>query len=178
MTHKLALAVIAIGFLSACAPGPGSVDRGGKSSPTTILLLLHAETNPVYMDRLSARGLARAAALPDAIAGYRISTIYFSSFRRNYQTIKPLADRLDLVPRPMPVHRKFYGVYEARQLGEKLLAEHRGETILWVGTSLSVKALYEGLEGPSHPPRGPGELVALTVTETGSVAEAHLRFGD
>ncbi len=176
MTHKLALMIIAVGFLAACATGP--VGPGGVSSPTTMLLLLHAETNPVYMDRLSDHGLARADDLPAAVAGYDISTIYFSSFRRNYQTIKPLADRLTLVPRPMPVHRKFYGVVTARQLGEKLLAEHRGETILWVGTSLSVKALYEGLDGPSHPPRGPGELVALTISETGSVAETHIRFGD
>ncbi len=168
--------IAALLLLVACAGDPGAPGRA--DGPTTVVLVLHPETDPVYMDRLSLRGEARAGALPAAVAGYDISAIYYTSYRRNHQTVQPLADQLGIAPRQMPVQRKFYGEYNAPRLVERLLAEHGGEVVVWVGTTDSISPLYTALGGPTRPPVAPGEAVAVTVSPGGEAVERRFRFGD
>lgn len=167
--------LLGVTLFSGCGTSPR---RAPDGKPTTILLLLHAEADPVYVDRLSGKGHERAKALTGAVSDFKVAAVYCPSHRRNIQTAKPLADQLGIDIKLMPTHRGFYRAYEARQLLEKLMENHAGETILWVGADQSVKALYEALGGPTKPPVNAGELVAVTLSGQGVASETRRRFGD
>lgn len=171
----LGLAAVLLG-LSGCVARQET--RPEAQPATTFILLMHAETDPVYVDRLSPRGLERVRLLSKALAGYSITAVYCTDYRRTIQTVYPLGRDLGIDPIPMPTHRGFYHPQRIPRLVKRLRTAHPGQTLVWVGSDLSVRALYQGLGGPGKPPLLPGEIAVVTYTGSGAATERRLRYGD
>ncbi|MGH9943153.1 MAG: phosphoglycerate mutase family protein, partial [Pyrinomonadaceae bacterium] len=101
--------------------------------PITVLIVRHAEKASNEDDApLSAAGVERAQALLRVAEDAGVGAIYSSQFRRNRDTVQPLAARLGLPITEMQVSLNEPGDYSKR-LAQDILNKHRGRTVLVVG---------------------------------------------
>lgn len=148
--------------LAACATGV-------KSPPgmtTTVVLLRHAEKS-FGADQLTPAGKARAAALPDAVKHLDIAAIYSPDKQRNIDTVKPLAAARGLDINVIPVSR----------VARRLVAEHPGKTVLWVGNTTNLDVIFKDLGGEGAPPNNYGEMFILRVPHEGDTAVERSQYG-
>ena len=157
MQRREFLAACATLPLAACAPGPGPAN--------TLIVLRHADRDPGAED-INAPGLARAAALPDALTDYTIDAIRLPDRRRNLQTAAPLARATGLTPI----------VTDLAGLDRTLWRAARGRTIVWIGNTTNIQALWDGLGAPGDAPVQYGEIAVLTGPSTGPTARRDLSF--
>jgi Fructose-2,6-bisphosphatase len=125
----------------------------------------HTDRSPPEND-LNPTGIARAAALPAALADLPIDAIYISDFRRNRDSAAPLAAARGLTPEVLATDDS---------LPYQLAALSQGRTVVWIGNSFNLEPLWEALALPDPPPTTYGEIAIVTATE-GAAEVARRRF--
>src|SRR5467141_1069430 len=96
-----------------------------RRAVTTLILVRHAEKiiDPNNPDvDLNADGQARAQELVRMFADAGINAIYATQYRRTQETVKPLADRLNLPINVVDSKR-------TQDLVNQILSAHRGQTV-------------------------------------------------
>lgn len=136
-------------LLAACTP-----QSVPYSARTTIILLRHADRAG---DILSTRGLARAANLPQALAGYELNAIYTPDIARNLQTAEPLSKALDLPVTIIPKERA----------GATMTRAHPEGTVVWIGNKGNLRTIWAELEGTGAAPQAYGEIGVVTLRSMG-----------
>lgn len=149
-------------LLTACAFGV----KSPPGTTTTVILIRHAERLHTE-DALHADGRARAAALPVALAGLDIAAIYSPKRVRNLDTVRPLAAQRGLE----------ITVIEIDRVPERMLGDHAGKTVLWVGNTTNLGNIFRRLGGEGEPPNTYGDLYVLTVTDAGLARLDKRHFG-
>jgi broad specificity phosphatase PhoE len=147
-----------------------------KRPVTTVILVRHAEKNiePNNPDPdLSPAGQARAAELARVLGSTPIDAIYVTNFKRTQQTVKPLADKLGLVP----------SVIDAKlttDLVNRIVTANRGQTVLVSGHSNTVPGIVNALGGGSSPDIPDNEydnMFVVTIYQFGKAKVVKLRYG-
>jgi broad specificity phosphatase PhoE len=147
-----------------------------KRPVTTVILVRHAEKNiePNNPDPdLSPAGQARAAELARVLGSTPIDAIYATNFKRTQQTVKPLADKLGLVP----------SVIDAKSttdLVNRIVSANRGQTVLVSGHSNTVPGIVNALGGGSSPDIPDNEydnMFVVTIYQFGKAKVVKLRYG-
>lgn len=149
------------------------------SEATTFILVRHAEKETAAADQmmakdppLSAAGEARAINLSKLLERQSIQLILSTNYKRTQLTVKPTAEAKGLDVRS----------YESLKAGdlEKLLAEHKGETILVCGHSNTIPAIANVLLGSNSfsnfDDADYGNILVVTLTTMGKGKLVHLRY--
>ncbi|RME15575.1 MAG: histidine phosphatase family protein [Alphaproteobacteria bacterium] len=156
------------GFLLLAAGAPllaacGQTPRGLHGR---LIILRHADRT---FAPLNAKGRARAAQLPEALADLPIDAIYTSQRQRNIDTATPLAKARGLPVQPIP----------PLGAGTRILTEHPGQTVVWVGNQENLGFLYLELGIPAKPPVQFGEIHVVTIPGDGGPPTVEIRhYGD
>jgi len=143
--------------LAACSMLPLPSDTTG-----TLIVLRHADREG---DQLSAEGIARAEALPAALAGVAIDAIYSPGVQRNLDTAAPLAQKrgLDVIRIP------------ATNVATRMFTGNSGKTLVWVGNKDNITNLWAEIDAPGTPPLTYGDLfiVELRANQPPLVVRRH-----
>lgn len=148
---RLCLFLLFTGLISACNTSSNNADEPLESTAesvvTTIYLVRHAEkdtTDAANEDPgLTEAGHARAKDLLALLEGIDVDALYATKYMRTSQTLEPLALDQSLSITQYEAH-DFHG------LKERLLQEHRGETVVVAGHSNTLLPIVEtfGVEKP------------------------------
>lgn len=160
---RISSVFILIGALlvSAC-----TVVHSPPGTETTVILLRHADrTAP--LDELNEKGIARADALPAAVADLDIDVIYSPDRNRNLQTVEPLIGQRDIELR----------VVDILGAGPRLIEENPGKTVLWVGNTDNLQTIYGQMGGKEEPPVIYGEIFIMTIRDSGPPKIEKRNFG-
>ncbi len=115
--------------------------------PTFVLIVRHAEKASDAEDSpLTEAGMQRAQALVGVAADAGADAIYTTQFKRNRDTAQPLAQRLGITPKELPVNLQAPGDYGQR-LAKEILDKHSGQTVVVVGHGNTIASLVESLSG-------------------------------
>ena len=133
---------------------------------TTVILIRHAERLHT-VDDLNDDGRVRAAALPAAVADLDIAAIYSPPRERNLNTVRPLAAQRGIQ----------ITVIEIDRVPERLVGEHPGQTVMWVGNTTNLGNIFTRLGGEGPPPNTYGDIYILSVPDNGPTQLAKRRFG-
>ena len=131
---------------------------------TTLIILRHADR---YEEDLNARGIARAAALPTALAGMAIEVIYSPDLKRNLDTAAPLAKErgLEVTTRA------------AKNVARTMFAESPGKTIVWVGNKGNINAIWDDIGAQDPPPLAYGDLFIVRPDASGNPVVTRKTYG-
>ena len=151
-----------------------------SQATTTIIFVRHAEiaAMPVgdpslsYAGRQRVAELTRQLAAADVIAG--IDAIYVTPYRRTQETVRPIADQLNL-----PIN-----VYDAEDteivLGT-ILKAHKGKIILVVGHSNTIPVLIANLGASKRVPEIAADeydnIYVISIPWFGKTKTIRLRYG-
>lgn len=160
--HLSVLILLTALFTASC----GSKSNVSPTKNVTLIALRHADRD-AGVDALNATGLARAAALPAALANYDINAIFSPGFHRNLQTASPLANTTGLEVRRI----------QEFTMPEQLAALQNGETVVWIGNKENLKLLWERINAPGEPPLSYGALHIVRFDASGQAEIQLLRFG-
>lgn len=133
---------------------------------TTILLTRHGDRDTLAED-LNAKGRARAAALPAAVAEFDIAAIYAPDKPRNLDTAAPLAEKLGI-----PVT-----VLDPRKAAVILRSAYPDRAVIWIGNTDNLVTIFEALGGTGAPPEFYGDIYVLTLTDSGETAVGIRHYG-
>jgi broad specificity phosphatase PhoE len=151
-----------------------------SQATTTIIFVRHAEKAAMPADDpgLSAAGQQRVAELTrqlvdaDVVAG--IDAIYSTPLRRTQETVRPLADALDL-------EINNYDPDDTEAILEHILKKHKGKIILVVAHSNTVPVLIANLGASKKvPPIAEDEydnIYIISIPWFGKTKTIRLRFG-
>jgi len=141
-TPLLAAALVACSLILAARAQPAD------SAATVVIVVRHAEVDADGSrdPALNEAGRARADALAGSLAAARVRAVYSTGFARTRATAAPAARTAGVDVTVTDVTATSLGTYGA-DLARRILAEHRGETVLVVGHSNTVPALVEALGG-------------------------------
>ena len=151
-----------------------------SQATTTVIFVRHAEkaATPADDPGLSLAGQRRVAELTrqlvdaDVLAG--IDAIYSTPFRRTQETVRPIADALDL-----PINT--YAASDNEQVLETILENHKGEIVLIVGHSNTVPVLIANLGAHKGvPPIDENEydnIYLVSIPWFGKTKTIRLRYG-
>lgn len=116
-----------------------------RGSPTTVILIRHAEKAPGGGDVALAEplGVRRARDLAAALGDAGISTIIASELRRTYDTVTPLAAEVGIAA------GEILRITDPLAIAAEILERHRGGTVVVAGHSNTVPLVIERLGGPS-----------------------------
>lgn len=174
MLRKLArlclLIILGFAFLP-IAGGCTSRAYSPAGQTTTVVLIRHAERTVVTKE-LTEAGHDRAEALPRALQGMDIAAIYSPDLARNLDTVRPLAEQRGI---SVTVLDRRTSISEIVQ---RLLRDHPGSTVLWVGNTTNLDRIYPDLGGTGAPPVKYGDLYILKVPDQGDTRIERRRFGD
>lgn len=121
-------------------------------APTVVMVVRHAEKVADTDDTpLSEAGARRAQALARVAEAADVKAIYSSQFRRNRDTVQPLADRLGIAITEVPVNLDAPGDYGER-LARQVRQERPGQTVLVVTHRNTMQSLVEALSGKAIDP--------------------------
>ncbi|MEH6545965.1 MAG: phosphoglycerate mutase family protein [Sneathiella sp.] len=159
--YTIALLFAAGAFLTSCVwvqSPPGTT--------TTVILLRHAEqADPEFA--LTEQGFARSQELHAALEDLDIDVIYSPAYDHNLQTIQPLVEQREITLQ----------VIKPTNVALKIVHDNPGKTVLWVGNEGNLKATYRQLGGRDAPPLAYGEILIMTIAETGPPEIETRRFG-
>lgn len=138
--------------------GPQPLEPG-----TQIILVRHADREG---DDLSAEGVARAAALPAAIADLPLDAIYSSEPQRNLDSAAPLSEARGLDTQ----------VIQRADITGQILEIGQGNAIIWIGNSDNLREIWDEV---LRLPRGDAPLtygdIAIVEAGFGGVPEISRR---
>ncbi|NKX44704.1 histidine phosphatase family protein [Roseicyclus persicicus] len=144
------LALLSLPVLSASA----RAEAAARTLPpgTRLLLLRHFDRDGAH---LGAAGLARAAALPGVIADLPLQALYTRPIGRNQDSARPLAEARGLEMQLLGTASGDDGV------APQLLDLAAGRSVIWIGNTTNLRAIWELLGLPGPAPTGYGELVVV-----------------
>jgi broad specificity phosphatase PhoE len=152
-----------------------------SQATTTIIFVRHAEkmTTPAKDPSLSPAGKRRVAELrrqlvdADVVAG--IDAIYSTPYKRTQETVRPLADALNL-----PINN--YDASDTDEVLTTILKNHKGKIILVVGHSNTVPVLIANLGASKEvPPIDEHEydnIYIISIPWFGKTKTIRLRYGE
>lgn len=165
--HRLLIGLLAGLMLAGCA-GTTLLPQDASS---TVIMVRHAERTQITKE-LTEAGRERAAALPGALQDIPIAAIYSPDLRRNIDTAMPLSKQLGIDITLIKQDASW------EEVAKRLLTEHPGSNVLWVGNRGNLIQLYALLGGPAEPPLEYGEMVILRVTGGRPTQEERRHFGN
>ena len=154
-----------------------------SQATTTVIFVRHAEKalTPEDDPGLSRAGERRVAELTrqlvyaDVVAG--IDAIYSTPYRRTLQTVRPLAEALDL-----PVHRYDPDPGQYEDFLEGIVDQHKGRIILVAGHSNTIPQLIAELGASKKvPPIAENEydnIYIISIPWFGKTKTIRLRYGE
>lgn len=162
------MAVAVLGLLWAHT-APLQAQDGG----TTVILIRHAEKVDDSRDpELSAAGKERAQLLSEMLADAGVTKIVSTDYIRTRDTVRPLADALDLA----------IDSYDPRDLpGTAAELKEWGGTTVVSGHSNTTPALVQALGGDPQGPIDESEydrMYIVHIDGDGAVTTTLIRFGD
>ncbi|MDX1590689.1 MAG: phosphoglycerate mutase family protein [Balneolaceae bacterium] len=142
---------------------------------TTFILVRHAEKVDDSADpELSPEGKERVALLTEMLAEVSFDAVYSTPLIRTRETARPIAEERNL-------EILDYNPRNLEQTANRFKEEHPGETILISGHSNTTPMFANALLGREHftgsfDESDYGNLLIITVTESGDTKLIHLRF--
>ena len=117
-----------------------------NSSLTTVIIVRHAEKSdtPIGDVSLNSDGQLRAESLIDVAEVAGVTLIYATQYARTRQTAEPLAVQLGLRVNLFEVDHSGPQRY-AKDLAQKIMSDHIGETVLIVSHSNTIPLIIEEL---------------------------------
>ncbi|SMH52338.1 histidine phosphatase family protein [Maritimibacter sp. HL-12] len=165
LTRRLFLALAAFSALSGCS-GSTVLSSMNSVETTRLVVLRHADRTSAM---LNGAGVARAARLPAALADLEIDAIYTTPRQRNIDTATPLATE-----RGLPI-----GNHVAITAPRRILTQHAGETVVWIGNQENLGLFYFSLGILHKPPVAFGDLHVITFEPDGRMSLLQKRrYGD
>ena len=152
-----------------------------SQATTTVIFVRHAEKAAMPADDpgLSPAGQRRVAELTrqlvdaDVIQG--IDAIYSTPYRRTEETVRPVAEALDL-----PINS--YAAADTEAIMEKVVREHKGKIILVVGHSNTVPALIGNMGASKRVPEIAeneyDNIYIVSIPWFGKTKTIRLRYGE
>ncbi|MDH3719587.1 MAG: histidine phosphatase family protein [Planctomycetota bacterium] len=152
-----------------------------SQATTTIIFVRHAEkaAEPAGDPHLSPAGQARVAELTrqmvdaDVVAG--IDAVYATDYNRTQETVRPVADALDL-----PINT--YDAADTETVLTEILRNHKGEIILVAGHSNTVPELIANLGGSKNVPEINEDeydnIYIVSIPWFGKTKTIRMRFGE
>lgn len=144
---------------------------------TTVILVRHAEKK-LESDNpdpdLTPEGVARAQEIARVFGDAGVNAIYATQYKRTQQTVKPLADRIDV-----PV--TLLNSNQTDELVNRIQTHHRGQTIFVAGHSNSVAAIVSVLSNEKYPEIPDNEydnLFIVTIYRFGKAKVTKLKYGN
>jgi len=114
------------------------------SANTTVVVLVHPVEGPADDPSLSAQGEQRAQRLAAMFGSQaqigRLDALYVTDTRRSQQTVAPLAQMLRKQPVVVPSD-------DPEGTAARVMEEHKGDTVLVVGTTAMMPDLVRHLSG-------------------------------
>ena len=161
--RKLLASLAILPLLAACA---GGLDRAGPAENVggTLIVVRHTERTG---EDLNAEGIARAAALPEALAGVEIDGIYAPDRQRNIDTATPLAEAKGLEVQ----------VIQAVDIARTMFKRQPGGTLVWVGNKDNLESLWEEIGAEGEPPILYGEMFIVPMNGLNAGRVERARFG-
>jgi broad specificity phosphatase PhoE len=147
-------------------------------STTTIVIVRHAEKalGTIEDPPLSPEGEQRSERLAlmfgEAAGAGHLDAIFVTNTRRTQQTAAPLAARLHLVPVVLPAG-------DVADTAKRLLREHRGGTVIFVGHSNTIPELVRELSGKQIElikEEDYSEIYVLSVPRFGDASLVRIRY--
>lgn len=130
-----------------------------------LIVLRHTERTG---ENLNAAGIARARALPAALADVRpIDAIFAPNRQRNIDTAAPLARARGLEVAVIP----------AVNIARAMLRRHPGGTVVWVGNKDNLADLWDEIAAHGEPPIHYGEVFVVSMTGLRAGTIERRRFG-
>ena len=150
-------------LLAACA---GGIDRTAPSDTMggTLIVVRHTERTG---ENLNDVGIARAATLPESLAGVEIDGIYAPDRQRNIDTATPLAKAKGLEVQ----------VIQAVDIARTMFQRQPGGTLVWVGNKDNLADLWEEIGAAGEPPINYGELFIVPMSGLNAGRVERTRFG-
>ena len=162
--------------LLAAATFAGSAPAIGQP-PLTLILVRHAEKKIVPPENkdpdLSPAGMARAEELVRMFGDSGIGAIYATQYKRTQQTVKPLADKLNI-----PVTQ--IDAKKTADLVKQIRAQNAGQVIFIAGHNNTVPEIIAAMGGPQLPIIPETEydnLYILTVYSDGPAKLIKMKYG-
>jgi broad specificity phosphatase PhoE len=166
----LAVTLLAAATFAAGAPAIGQ-------PPLTLILVRHAEKKIVPPENkdpdLSPAGMARAEELLRMFGDSGIGAIYATQYKRTQQTVKPLADKLNI-----PVTQ--IDAKKTADLVKQIRAQNPGQVIFIAGHNNTVPEIIAAMGGPQLPIIPETEydnLYILTVYSDGPAKLIKMKYG-
>ena len=145
--------------------------------PLTLILVRHAEKKIVPPENkdpdLSPAGMARAEELVRMFGDSGIGAIYASQYKRTQQTVKPLADKLNI-----PVTQ--IDAKKTADLVKQIRAQNAGQVVFIAGHNNTVPEIIAAMGGPQLPIIPETEydnLYILTVYSDGPARLIKMKYG-
>ena len=143
-----------------------------KNKTTTVILIRHAERDNFF--NITDEGRKRAKALVDSVADMGISAIYSPELSRNLETVKPLANYLEIEITLIPRIKKA----SVDEILSTILTPNKGRVVLLVGNgSGNLTLLHQRLGGQGDGPYQYGQLNIYSIYDDGSVTVTKSKFG-
>lgn len=117
-----------------------------------IIVLRHADREPRVLE-LNATGIARAAALPAAVADQPLDAIFVSDRKRNIDSAVPLARQRGLEIRIIEDEFLENGI-----LAAEIVKRQPTGTSMWIGNTDNLQDLWDEMEARGSPPLRYGEI--------------------
>ena len=166
----LAVTLLAVATFAGGAPAIGQ-------PPLTLILVRHAEKKIVPPENkdpdLSPAGTARAEELVRMFGDSGIGAIYATQYKRTQQTVKPLADKLNI-----PVTQ--IDAKKTADLVKQIRAQNAGQVIFIAGHNNTVPEIIAAMGGPQLPIIPETEydnLYILTVYNDGPARLIKMKYG-
>jgi len=161
MPHRLGRMRLAL--LLAAAPIAVVPARSLHAQATIIILARHGEkaAEPAANPALSPAGVARAAALAQALSATRLDAVLATEFTRTQETAAPAAAAHRLRVKIVPVRGD--SLAHARAVAAEIRARRAGDAVLVVEHSNTIPAIIAALGGPSLPELCRNEYATLFV---------------
>ena len=168
------LSLLLVGLVSAVVPtNVAAVDQPSL----TLILVRHAEKQVVPPENkdpdISAAGIARAQELARMFGGSGITGIYATEYKRTQQTVKPLAEKLNLQINQVAARK-------TPDLVKELGARKAGEVIFIAGHNNTVPEIIAAFGGPQLPIIPETEfdnLFILVLQNDGSTKLITMKYG-
>lgn len=147
-----------------------------QEDSTTVYLVRHAEkdTVPEGNPQLNEEGEERAQQLLHVLEEAGVTAIYATQFRRTQDTVRPLADLLDL-------ELEIVEAGETSRLVEIIHQDHRGGVVVVCGHSNTVpeiiEALGAGAVAPIEEANEYDNLYVVRLAKGGEAEVTTLKFG-